>query len=1097
MSSTDHHITDAHRALHSPWHMACIRGADVGTILVPRLPSTVGTDAPSRLRDRSVSAHHVRIHAPSTFSQTVSSQTRHPRPFSVFSRWRRPPLAMLEDLHSAGGTRVRAFWFLPWTQCRPGHLYSVAAGSEVRLGDEVFEVRMRPHTLRWPRPAMVRSRLAWGLVPMGVFVLWRCLMFPGLWWVPLLMGCVGACYLLYQQGLWSREDAAFLALVCASLTGESISPDGASTRQVTTSFRVWPHRPRPRHAYQQIVGSAEGAGKRDIRYPGFIGEYAHLAALWWVAQVAVQCGGVLVEFPGGERRKVGAARLSVRIVENASFDERMPPHEGAGADLGEGSLADVMIGVGRSYGELPPWCTHILYSRGAPASPLWWEQVSSPYDEAQIPSYVAWEELFPADKRASGELLPLSPDGEIASRRDFSTPLGKNASGVVEVDLLAEGPHALLVGTTGSGKSEALRTWLLGLCTRASPRDLRLVLVDYKGGATFRPLTPLPHVECLLTDLEPEATARALVGLSTHLTQRERQLSEYSFADLAEWERAWERQEAPVPPPRILVVIDEFQVLSQLHSQALETVNRLAAQGRSLGMHALYATQRPSGAISGQMRANTDLRLSLRTLTVQDSRDVIDVPDAAFLPRLPGRAILPGTGEFQCAHCADYAGVVSRIRSRYVFSPLQTRLWPPPLPSDVSWEDLRALHVGSPGEGSASFPLGVIDGLRVGGHYPLVWRGEHILFLGPRSSRAKLQGHAYAVASALASQFERPLHVCSTHIHARRYSGVLSDPADIVTLWEELAHASPRVVFIDDEEQLRESLTQRMGALAAERVWNSFIRLLDLSTATLVSAAPGRTNPVHDHGIYRMRFIDVPDERVRMAAGFPSSTPLTTAEHVFVRVEDSSVCLLPHIPLFSASPNGSDQGQEAGNSPFHPLVSPDSLCIPWALRRGEFGEEHTLPRASEKKENSHLAKIDTGEKGFPSPVSSGTRVAPITILNTDAHEKLLYGPQLIEFSSPFSDFLLIGEKNSLVDQIFFHLNPHAQLRWLSLGEWLRCRDHTAKNILFVNPSRDITRVIFQNFPQAPFSLLAHEWDQRSGILIHHQQAFRFHIQTYT
>ncbi|MDO5035252.1 MAG: FtsK/SpoIIIE domain-containing protein, partial [Actinomycetaceae bacterium] len=191
----------------------------------------------------------------------------------------------------------------------------------------------------------------------------------------------------------------------------------------------------------------------------------------------------------------------------------------------------------------------------------------------------------------------------------LAVPIGRSAEGPVVLDLVREGPHALVAGTTGSGKSVALRTWILQMCKLREPSKLRLVLIDYKGGAAFRDLARLPHAEGLLTDLEPEETARAVAGLSAELLAREEELAARGFASVDEWEAV-----SPADSPaRIVCVIDEFRAMVRTHPETLEDLVDLAARGRSLGIHLIAATQSPGGVVTPAMRANLTLRVCLRT----------------------------------------------------------------------------------------------------------------------------------------------------------------------------------------------------------------------------------------------------------------------------------------------------------------------------------------------------------------------------------------------------------------------------------------------------------------------------------------------------
>ncbi|WP_419705581.1 FtsK/SpoIIIE domain-containing protein [Promicromonospora sp. NFX87] len=235
-----------------------------------------------------------------------------------------------------------------------------------------------------------------------------------------------------------------------------------------------------------------------------------------------------------------------------------------------------------------------------------------------------------------------------SSADSWAVPLGTGADGApVCLDLVRDGPHLLVAGTTGSGKSELLQTLVLGLALTRSPADLVLVLVDFKGGASLGACPGLPHVVGQVTDLEPGLAARALSGLRAELRRRERVLAAHGVPDVA-----------ALPPgvlPRLVVVIDEFRALADDLPEFLPALLRVAAQGRSLGVHLVLATQRPGGAVGPDLRANVSARIALRVTDPLESRDVLDDPAAARIPvTAPGRAVLrlgsapPVT--LQCAH---------------------------------------------------------------------------------------------------------------------------------------------------------------------------------------------------------------------------------------------------------------------------------------------------------------------------------------------------------------------------------------------------------------------------------------------------------------
>lgn len=215
------------------------------------------------------------------------------------------------------------------------------------------------------------------------------------------------------------------------------------------------------------------------------------------------------------------------------------------------------------------------------------------------------------------------------------SPIGVGETGVVELDLARDGPHALVGGTTGAGKSELLKSWVAGLAASVSPEHLVFVLVDYKGGSAFDECARLPHTVGMVTDLDDHLGERALRSLEAELHHRERVLREAGAADLPDY-RAKGSTQGPLP--RLVVVIDEFATLASELPDFLGALVGIAQRGRSLGVHLVLATQRPQGAVNANIKANTNLRIALRVQDPSDSSDIIDRPDAASISaETPGR----------------------------------------------------------------------------------------------------------------------------------------------------------------------------------------------------------------------------------------------------------------------------------------------------------------------------------------------------------------------------------------------------------------------------------------------------------------------------
>ncbi len=241
--------------------------------------------------------------------------------------------------------------------------------------------------------------------------------------------------------------------------------------------------------------------------------------------------------------------------------------------------------------------------------------------------------------------------------RGTRVPLGVGADGgPFVVDLAVDGPHALVAGTTGSGKSELLQSLVAGLAVANRPDEMSFVLVDYKGGAAFKDCARLPHTVGTVTDLDGHLTQRALRSLGAELRRREQVLRAAGCKDLDDYLTS-----APPGSPglaRLVLVVDEFATLVDELPDFVGGLVGIAQRGRSLGVHLVLATQRPSGVVSADIRANTGLRLALRVTDVTESTDVVDARDAADIGRAtPGRAVVRvGTGPVRHLQTARVGG---------------------------------------------------------------------------------------------------------------------------------------------------------------------------------------------------------------------------------------------------------------------------------------------------------------------------------------------------------------------------------------------------------------------------------------------------------
>lgn len=222
----------------------------------------------------------------------------------------------------------------------------------------------------------------------------------------------------------------------------------------------------------------------------------------------------------------------------------------------------------------------------------------------------------------------------------------------LSIDIVRDGPHVLITGTTGSGKSELLLTVLVGLAHRYAPCEMSLILLDFKGGSSFNVLKSLPHTMAVETNHVAASSFRSLEAIAAELYRRETLFAQHHVADFEAFRQAFPHRALP----RLVVAIDELRILVDQNTEAATTLSRLAATGRSLGFHLIVATQRTQGAVNADIRANIGSTIALRTATEHDSWDVLGTADAFRIsPKTPGRAYFKAGAEApRLFHTARY-----------------------------------------------------------------------------------------------------------------------------------------------------------------------------------------------------------------------------------------------------------------------------------------------------------------------------------------------------------------------------------------------------------------------------------------------------------
>ncbi|WP_417220574.1 FtsK/SpoIIIE domain-containing protein [Arthrobacter sp.] len=231
-----------------------------------------------------------------------------------------------------------------------------------------------------------------------------------------------------------------------------------------------------------------------------------------------------------------------------------------------------------------------------------------------------------------------------SSELDLRCRIGQGIEGDLDLDFVGDGPHVLVAGTTGAGKSELLKSITMDLICRYGPDQLALVLLDFKGGSTLSPYAETPHCQSLVTDLNVESGERVLAGLRVELRRRE---SLFKDAHAEDYQRYRRSAPSGAPPlPRLLVIVDEFRILTDELPDAVPELMRIATVGRSLGVHLLLATQRPQGVVTASMRANINTIISLRLLNTGDSQELLGSAVAAEIPTSsPGSGYVRTAGE--------------------------------------------------------------------------------------------------------------------------------------------------------------------------------------------------------------------------------------------------------------------------------------------------------------------------------------------------------------------------------------------------------------------------------------------------------------------
>ncbi len=378
--------------------------------------------------------------------------------------------------------------------------------------------------------------------------------------------------------------------------------------------------------------------------------------------------------------------------------------------------------------------------------------------------------------------------------------VGISAAGPLVIDLAASGPHAIVTGTTGSGKSELLISWVLAMAAEAGPSAVGFLLVDFKGGTAFRRLESLPHTVGVVTDLTHGEASRALKSLGAELRRREAALAAAGVSDVTD---------AGAALGRLVIVVDEAAAMLAAFPELSAMFVDIAARGRALGVHLVLGTQRATGVLGDALVANCALRMSLRLASASDSTALLGSDAAARLPHgVPGRLIVARDGELITAQAATAGSDdVAAVAAASAHEPRPAAPWLPALPASIPLDAFGRPPSGAVVIGARDDPdRQVQDGI--------LYRPDraHLLMLGARGS-----GKSTAARAVLAQWRGETIVV----------------PADLEAAWDALVHAEARaqaggdrpcLVVIDDVDALidrfddehRDAVVDRIRALLVD-----------------------------------------------------------------------------------------------------------------------------------------------------------------------------------------------------------------------------------------------------------------------------------------
>ena len=403
--------------------------------------------------------------------------------------------------------------------------------------------------------------------------------------------------------------------------------------------------------------------------------------------------------------------------------------------------------------------------------------------EEQIPEKVDFLELY-----GCGSVQELKSRQRWKNNhpgKRLKVPVGRGQGGkIISLDIHEKfhGPHGLIAGTTGFGKSELIMTFLLSIAVSFSPEDVNFFMIDYKGGGTGNVLKNLPHCAGAISNLSGKQIKRAMSAITSENRQRQQILGRYGVNHIDAYTELYREGKADSPMPHLILVVDEFAQLRKEEPEFMQEIISLSQVGRSLGIHLILATQKPAGTVDDRIWSNARFHLCLKVQDKKDSMDMLHNSDAAML-LLPGQCYLQiGNHEyyelFQTGYCGEpyrekeskkqCAVLVENTGKRLQTSPVEKKtkesqleavinyvsmtagregtkraksLWMPELAVRISLEDVREIYGSDYGQGMELL-LGMCDDPENQRQFPLVYQpleaGNFAVCGGPLSGKSEL-----------------------------------------------------------------------------------------------------------------------------------------------------------------------------------------------------------------------------------------------------------------------------------------------------------------------------------------------------------------------